>query len=232
MARRRPRRGRSASARRGSTLRTVSLSRDFQALSAVVEPDVTSYLVVFVGDVHQGKVQDGDAKWVLVSFVPNTTSASESKKMAENRSVVKAGLGADHFCGDMWCTSPDQVTLSNYLRTVEGGSASGRQSPGGASNEDANAADKARAASRIQGFARRKSAVGLGDVRESAASGQATVEHPSAALAEATDAVWEERVKGVKNAYVDSCQRLVSSLDELEQTLCALTGDEARRGFR
>ena len=47
-----------------------------------------------------------------------------------------------------------------------------------------------------------------------------------AALSDANDAVWAERIKGIKSAYVDSCVRLGSALEELEQTLCLLTGDE------
>ena len=111
----------------GSTLRTVSLSRDFQALSAMVEPDAACYIVVFVGDVHQGVAGDAHdskdkAKWVLVSFVPSTCSDFEAKAMADNRAAVKAGLGTDSFVGDMWCDSTSQITLSNYIRTVETGS--------------------------------------------------------------------------------------------------------------
>ena len=45
-------------------------------------------------------------------------------------------------------------------------------------------------------------------------------------LADATEAIWEERIKGVRNAYKDSCSRLVGALEELEQTLCNLTGDK------
>ena len=47
-------------------------------------------------------------------------------------------------------------------------------------------------------------------------------------IADATEAIWEERIKGVRHAYMDSCSRLVSSLEELEQTLCSLTGDTYR----
>ena len=47
-------------------------------------------------------------------------------------------------------------------------------------------------------------------------------------LPDATEAIWEERIKGVRHAYHDSCSRLVSSLEELEQTLCSLTGDTYR----
>ena len=31
----------------------------------------------------------------------------------------QAGLGAEHFCGDMWCSSRDQITLSHYIKTLE-----------------------------------------------------------------------------------------------------------------
>lgn len=46
------------------------------------------------------------------------------------------------------------------------------------------------------------------------------------AAADAADAVWDERIQGVRGAYVDSCSRLVGALEELEQTLCTLSGDE------
>ena len=39
--------------------------------------------------------------------------------------------------------------------------------------------------------------------------------------------MWAERIKGIKAAYVDSCTRLGSALEELEQTLCLLTGTPA-----
>ena len=39
--------------------------------------------------------------------------------MADNRAGLKAGLGAEHFCGDMWCSSRDQITLSHYIKTLE-----------------------------------------------------------------------------------------------------------------
>ena len=45
-------------------------------------------------------------------------------------------------------------------------------------------------------------------------------------MPDATDAIWEERIKGVRHAYKDSCARLVGALEELEQTLCHLTGDK------
>ena len=48
------------------------------------------------------------------------------------------------------------------------------------------------------------------------------------ALSDANDEVWAERIKGIKAAYVDSCTRLGSALEELEQTLCLLTGDDYR----
>ena len=47
-------------------------------------------------------------------------------------------------------------------------------------------------------------------------------------LIDATDEVWEERIRGVRRSYIDSCSRLTGALGQLEQTLCGLIGDEYR----
>tara|TARA_B110001452_G_scaffold79160_1_gene64622 strand:+ start:70 stop:498 length:429 start_codon:yes stop_codon:yes gene_type:complete len=79
--------------------------------------------------------------------------------------------------------------------------------------------DRENAAAAIQRRIRRKSAT---------ASMGGGLASEGAELSDATAEVWEERIKGVKSAYVDSCVRLGSALEELEQTLCLLTGDEYR----
>ena len=48
-------------------------------------------------------------------------------------------------------------------------------------------------------------------------------------VGDAPDTVWEERIQGLRVAYNDSARRLVGALEELEQTLCGLTGDEYRK---
>merc|ERR1719393_570703 len=52
----------------GATMRTASLARDFQALSAMVDPGVPCYLAVFVGDVPE-RATGGNANWLLISYV-------------------------------------------------------------------------------------------------------------------------------------------------------------------
>ena len=80
----------------GSVLRTVSLSRDFQALAAMVETDTPCYIITYVGDVqHTAEGAGGD--WMLITYVPSTTASFEAKKMADNRAALKAGLGSDRF---------------------------------------------------------------------------------------------------------------------------------------
>jgi hypothetical protein len=73
------------------------------------------------------------------------------------------------------------------------------------------------AASKIQGAMRRQS------TRRSHGGGAEGEE-----MSDATEAIWEERIKGVRHAYKDSCSRLVGALEELELTLCNLTGDQYR----
>lgn len=107
----------------GSVPRTQSLSRDFQSLAAAVDPDTTCYLVVYVGDLHRGSMlgagKDDAAQWVLISYVPESSTAVMAKRMADNRPGLKAGLGSEFFCGDMWCSSRDQITLSHYIKQLE-----------------------------------------------------------------------------------------------------------------
>ena len=103
----------------GAVRRTASLSKDFSAVAALVQPDAACYLAVFVGDVQAQASPDAKAQWVLISYVPSTCSTKEIKKMADNRAALKAGLGASSFTGDMWCSSADQITLSTYLRSAE-----------------------------------------------------------------------------------------------------------------
>lgn len=224
----------------GSCSRTASLSRDFQSLASMVELDTMCYLVAFVGDLHRtpgiadyaSSAQEDPAKWVLVSFVPESCTAAMAKRMADNRNGLKAGLGAEYFCGDMWCSSREQITLSHYIKTLEA-------NPGGM---DADTAEKAAAIqAAYRGKQSRKNVAELKANRESAAlaiqrqrrrkSGTFETGGGGAEgleLSDATAEVWEERIKGVKSAYVDSCVRLSSALEELEQTLCLLTGDEYR----
>ena len=109
----------------GSTLRTVSLSRDFNAVSAMVDPAVPCYLVVYVGDVQQLDApkpvgMEVPKEWMLISYVPSSCTSFEAKKMADNRAGLKAGLGADRFTeGGMWCVHVEQISLSNYMRAAE-----------------------------------------------------------------------------------------------------------------
>ena len=53
-------------------------------------------------------------------IVPACHARAEAKKIADNRATIKNGLGADAFvAGGMWCVSPDQITLSGYMRSVD-----------------------------------------------------------------------------------------------------------------
>lgn len=221
----------------GSVPRTQSLSRDFQSLAAVVDPDTMCYLAIYVGDLHRGSMlgagKDDTAQWVLISYVPESCTAVMAKRMADNRAGLKAGLGTEFFCGDMWCSSRDQITLSHYIKQLESAESKsagseaeraaviqaayrGRQSR---QKVDQMKQDRENAAAAIQRRIRRKSAT---------ASMGGGLASEGAELSDATAEVWEERIKGVKSAYVDSCVRLGSALEELEQTLCLLTGDEYR----
>jgi len=93
----------------GSCSRTASLSRDFQSLASMVEAEQACYLLAFVGDLHGGSLgtvatsNSDPAKWILISFVPESCTASLAKRMADNRTglKVRAGLG----------TSPRPVCL-------------------------------------------------------------------------------------------------------------------------
>jgi len=189
----------------GTVVRTVSLSRDFHGMSELVERDRAAYLVVFIGDVQKGprspKVGEG-GDWLLVAYVPSMCSAFEAKRMADARNALKADLGAAAFAdAGMWVVSPDQITLSNCMRALDGGG----------SGEAAAAASALITQSR----------------REAAQVDDLTI--APLAPGDATDDVWEERIKGLRIGYNDSCTRLVGALEELEQTLCSLTGDEYRK---
>ncbi len=190
----------------GTVVRSVSLSRDFQGLSELVAPDTPCYLLVYVGDVQQAgsipgmSAEGGD--WMLVAHVPSTCSAFEAKRLADARTALKAELAAEAFVSAaMWVVSPEQITLSNCMRTLDGSGAEPDGSSAGAGAELAT-----RAPMQADEAAERLPFVG-----------------------DATDAVWEERIKGLRGAYTDSCTRLVGALEELEQTLCGLTGDEYRK---
>ena len=95
----------------GAVRRTVSLSKDFIATAALVQPSVPCYLIMFVGDVSQVKLPDPKAQWLLVSYVPAAASPLLMKQMADNRAGLKAVLGESSFAGDLWCTTADQITL-------------------------------------------------------------------------------------------------------------------------
>lgn len=219
----------------GATMRTASLARDFQQLAAMAEPDTPCYFVVYVGDVGAAPlaVPSATGNWALFSYVPSTCSSFEARKMADNRAGLKAGLGGEHFSeGGLWCVSPEQLSLSNYMRSVESGAGGGpsgdAQTPGGGGG---GSADKRReiAASKIGAIARgrhsRRSVLPAGGATAGLGlPGALGEELPS----DATEAIWEERIKGVRHAYKDSCQRLVGALQELEMSLCQLTGDEFR----
>jgi hypothetical protein len=108
--------------------RTSSLAHDFQAASGLVAPSLPCYLLLFVGDIHSGAVPPGatdpHSRWVLVSFAPQSCSAEVAKLVAANREGLKAGLGADYFVGDMWCTAREQISLSFYIRQSDAAKAS------------------------------------------------------------------------------------------------------------
>ena len=210
----------------GATLRTASLARDFSALASMVDAAVPCYIVVYVGDVPEIRAAQRDAtvgSWMLVSYVPSTCSTFEARKMADNRAGLKAGLGEDKFTeGGLWCVHVDQISLSNYMRSLEsassaGGDAVAEQAPPVPSRSPAALTVEAPPPSEKPASAERRAPLaslgipgfGGGD-----------------ALPDATEAIWEERIKGVRHAYKDSCARLVGALEELEQTLCGLTGDK------
>lgn len=148
--------------------------------------------------------------------------------------VRQAGLGAEYFCGDMWTSSRDQITLSHYIKTLDvapeldtaehasviQAAYRGKQSRRGTAELKGSRASAAKAIQRRQ---RRKSNpdMMLEDMLGGGGGGEGF------ALSDANEEVWAERIKGIKSAYVDSCTRLGSALEELEQTLCLLTGDAA-----
>ena len=229
----------------GSTRRTASLSRDFQSVAATVEPDQKCYIVVYVGDLNKTRSSLGQPKpaqqgeWVLIAYVPETCTAADAKQMADNRAGLKAGLGAEFFCGDMWCLNRQQIALSNYLKTMDAGPSAavpmtstqqevvriqaalrGNATRKGVAREKSR---KSNAAQLIQGIQRRRSAASLSTDGVGRVLG-GVAEAPS--MDDAVDEVWEERLQGARSAYMDSCKRLNTALEELEQTLCMLNGDE------
>ena len=64
----------------------------------MVDAEQACYLVVFVGDLHGGSLgtvataSSDAAKWILISFVPESTTASLAKKMAEKNVQVSSFL--------------------------------------------------------------------------------------------------------------------------------------------
>ena len=222
----------------GSTLRTPSLSRDFVSVSKMVDPEVPCYLAVYVGDVQQtleagrpsaaasGMQEPRD--WILISYVPSTSSSFEAKKMADNRAGLKTGLNAERFVdGGMWCVHVEQISLSNYMRSAEGGGSVDVTDVGAAG---APAEVQLGAAAKAQPVAMRQPV----DTEE--AMGWSTMPGMTESLSglsgkaptDATEAIWEQRIKNVRSAYVDSCSRLVGALEELEETLCSVSGQPYR----
>jgi hypothetical protein len=235
----------------GAVRRTVSLSKDFIATAALVQPSVPCYLIMFVGDVSQVKLPDPKAQWLLVSYVPAAASPLLMKQMADNRAGLKAVLGESSFAGDLWCTTADQITLSNYIRVSAQG---GGLQPPTTSAEGTNSA-----AAKIQSRYRQSRRGGpTVSIQAQAAATAATIATTAAGVS-ADRALWDQRMKGtatpthphpqpmahrtmamgmpslartrlapagVRSSYYDSCKRLAGSLDELEQTLCSLLGEE------
>jgi len=116
--------------------------------------------------------------------------------MADARSTLKADLAANAFAASgMWVVAPEQITLSNCMRALDG-----------SSGAELDVAEVARASLPADD--------GIGE---------------RLPLGDASDAVWEERIQGLRHEYADSAKRLVGALEELEQTLCTLTGDEYRK---
>ena len=197
----------------GAVSRSASISRDFNALSELVsgEPDRACYLILFVADLRPSAANDqhGDQQWLLLSYVPSSCSAFEAKRMAEARAALKADLGTDAFVStSMWCVAPEQIALSHYMRALEA-------SAGGSG-----------------------AAAGSKEVRRRPEQGEGTMSGTASAFAsvalnqplgDASEAVWDERLRAARSAYTDTCGRLVGALEELEQTLCALTGDAYER---
>ena len=123
----------------------------------------------------------------------------------------------------------DQITLSHYIKsldvapdldtaeraTVIQAAYRGRQSRRGSTDLKDSREKSALAIQRRQ---RRKSNPDMSMMMAGGGGSEGF------ALSDANDEVWAERIKGIKAAYVDSCTRLGSALEELEQTLCLLTG--------
>jgi len=211
----------------GEVRRTTSLSRDFQSIAALVPPRAPAYLLLYVGDLQGSSAGGGkQSNWAVIAWVPPSCSAAESKKMADNRSVLKAGLGAGCFSGDMWCTAPEQITLSNYIKSMDGRAAA-------APAEEETDEQAVRIQALYRGKRGRKRSASVAQGRPSSPPSQPPskalpLRHEEAGATEATDEIWEERIHGVRSGYVDSCRRLSSALEELEQALCSLTGDAYR----
>ena len=107
----------------GCVRRTASLSRDFQAAAGLVSADALCYLVLFVGDLHDGgsflgggaaAASASSSGWVLVTYVPDSCSSLDAKKATDNKDGLKAGLGAERFCGEMHVHKREQICLSHY----------------------------------------------------------------------------------------------------------------------
>jgi len=211
-------------------------------MSKMVDPAHPCYLVVYVGDVQlePGKAAAAASSlepardWVLISYVPSSCSAFEAKKMADNRAGLKAGLGAERFAeGGMWCVHVEQISLSNYMRASESGGMDAPGAPGASSA----AREQEVAASKIQDAMRSKTQIARAPLAAGGGDGVALGGLPGRSLpglamgeglSDATEAIWEERIKGVRHAYNDSCSRLVGALEDLEQTLCNLTNTPYR----
>ena len=80
---------------------------------------------------------------------------------------------------------------------------------------------------RIQAIYRgRKGRQSIADIRQVSSSSTAwKLPKADEITASVTDEVWDERILGVRIAYVDSCKRLGVALEGLEQTLCTMTGE-------
>lgn len=225
----------------GSSLRTASLSRDFGSVANMVDPEAPCYLVVYVGDVQQtleaGRGAASSAlelqvlrDWILISYVPSSCSSFEAKKMADNRSALKAGLGPDRFVeGGMWCVHVEQISLSNYMRSAESGGATldGRMDVS-AEGSGSLAAAQQLASVKLQDVVRHSDAPAI-VANVASLGGSFGGEEGVSTLTDATEAIWEERIKNVRGAYADSCGRLVGALEELEETLCNLSGQQYRQ---
>ena len=233
----------------GTTLRSASLSRDFSGVASLVDAEQPCYLVVYVGDVQDPSKPTATSgvepsrEWVLISYVPSSCSSFEAKKMADNRAGLKAGLGAERFMeGGMWCVHVEQISLSNYMRSTSEAAAASGDAPLDAPALPAAAtmpampdlsagllpdagADLAAASKSLSGLG---GLGGAGGAMSVLLPGTAAALATGQELVDETEAIWEERIKGVRGAYVDSCSRLVGALEELEETLCALTGEPYR----